>query len=137
MVEVQQMIYKTYSRQDGLVANQVRTVTQDLQGFIWIATWDGLSKYDGNKFTNFNTSTGLAFDVINDLYVDEKNSFYVAKNNAHTQIIRDNKLSGSLPDSITINKFIQSDSTTYAISDHIGISLSRIILLVSYVTGMP
>jgi len=31
-----------------------------IKGFIWIATWEGLSKYDGYRFTNFSKANGLS-----------------------------------------------------------------------------
>jgi len=49
----QQLIFKTYTVEGGLVSNPVRRIYQDNKGFIWIATLEGLSKYDGNKFTNY------------------------------------------------------------------------------------
>ena len=40
-------IIKKYTTEQGLPHNDVRAIAQDQQGFIWIATWDGLSRYDG------------------------------------------------------------------------------------------
>src|SRR5262245_34576495 len=77
----QQLIFKNYSMQDGLVANSVRCIYQDAKGFIWIGTWQGLSKYDGNKFTNFSTANGLSFDFVNDIKEINTGSLYVALNN--------------------------------------------------------
>ncbi|MCB0686575.1 MAG: hypothetical protein KDC53_08620 [Saprospiraceae bacterium] len=121
----QQSIFETYSIQDGLVANQIRKITQDTEGFIWIATWEGLSKYNGHKFTNYSSSTGLTFDLINDLYIDDDQTIYVAENNHHIDVIVDNQLSTPLTDSITVNKFIKSGSATYAITDDLGILIFK------------
>ena len=125
LMKAQQVMFKTYTTQDGLVANQVRKVTQDAEGFIWIATWEGLSKYDGHRFTNFNTTNGLSFDLVNDLYVDDENRIYVAENDGHIDIITHSQLSTPLTDSVTINKFIKSDSTVYAVTDYHGIAFLR------------
>ena len=35
---------------DGLPNNSVRYLYQDSKGFLWLATLNGLSRYDGNSF---------------------------------------------------------------------------------------
>ena len=41
---------------DGLSQNSVSSIMQDKQGFMWIATGDGLNRYDGNTFKIFRFS---------------------------------------------------------------------------------
>lgn len=36
--------------EDGLSQNMIRNIIQDSRGFIWIATWNGLNRYDGYEF---------------------------------------------------------------------------------------
>ena len=35
---------------DGLPNNSIRYIYQDSKGFLWLATLNGLSRYDGNSF---------------------------------------------------------------------------------------
>lgn len=42
-----------YTYSDGLPNNSVRSFLQDRQGFLWLATLNGLSRYDGSGFSNF------------------------------------------------------------------------------------
>lgn len=44
--------------EQGLSSSAVRSIQQDSAGFLWIATWDGLYRYDGHEFRNFNHSPG-------------------------------------------------------------------------------
>lgn len=44
--------------EDGLANNSVRYLFQDSKGFVWMATLDGLSRYDGHSFTNFRPGMG-------------------------------------------------------------------------------
>ena len=44
-----------FSTEDGLCSNAVSMISQDDLGFIWIATWNGLSRYDGYHFYNYKT----------------------------------------------------------------------------------
>src|SRR5207247_5192689 len=84
----QQSIFKTYTVSDGLVNNSVRKVFQDSKGFLWIATWEGLSKYDGNRFTNFTESNGLSHNLVNDVAETKDGDIYVAMNNGSVDVIR-------------------------------------------------
>ncbi len=36
-----------------------RNIIQDSKGFFWLATWDGIIRYDGTSFTNFTNKEGL------------------------------------------------------------------------------
>lgn len=45
-----------YTTEDGLPHNAISNIIQDKQGYIWLATWDGLSRFDGYNFVNYRTS---------------------------------------------------------------------------------
>ncbi len=64
----QQPIIISYSLQDGMVSNNVRRIFQDSRGFIWIGTWEGISHYNGHKFTNYSTLNGLSHSLVNDFF---------------------------------------------------------------------
>lgn len=46
----------TLSSNDGLSQQDVECILQDQLGFIWIGTYDGLNRYDGNNFILFRHS---------------------------------------------------------------------------------
>lgn len=50
-----QAIQSHYSTTEGLCSNAVSDIKQDDYGYIWIATWNGLSRYDGYTFYNYPT----------------------------------------------------------------------------------
>jgi len=47
--------YSTYS---GLPQRTVVNIVQDVKGFIWLSTWNGLSKFDGYTFKNYKAYPG-------------------------------------------------------------------------------
>ena len=46
-----------YDISDGLPHNEINEIVKDNSGFVWIATENGLSRYDGYNFVNFNSTT--------------------------------------------------------------------------------
>ncbi len=67
---------------DGLSQNSVLAITQDATGFMWLATENGLNRYDGNGFRVFQRqrSEGAAFtnDFATGLAVDAANNLWIA-----------------------------------------------------------
>ena len=63
--------------EEGLPQSFVSGIAQDKDGFLWLATLDGLSRYDGRKFRTFRynpgDSTGLAANAIYYLYPQSNN----------------------------------------------------------------
>ena len=45
--------FSRFSEQDGLPNSAVNAITQDENGFIWIGTEEGLSRFDGYTFKNY------------------------------------------------------------------------------------
>lgn len=50
-VESQNLPNRRYTTADGLVADRITCAVQDDKGFMWVGTYFGLSRYDGNRFT--------------------------------------------------------------------------------------
>ena len=87
----QQVFFKSYTVQDGLVANPVRCIYQDNKGFIWIGTFEGVSRYDGYKFTNYTTANGLSHNFINSFY-QLGDQLLIAENNGAIDIVENNRI---------------------------------------------
>lgn len=64
--------YEHYAVNNGLPSHTVYAAHEDLQGFLWICTDAGVSRFDGNTFTNFSVNDGLGDNEIVDLRVDSK-----------------------------------------------------------------
>ena len=47
-----------YSTSDGMASNAVAQIVQDDYGYVWLATWNGLSRFDGYHFYNYKTGAG-------------------------------------------------------------------------------
>ena len=47
-----------FSDADGFSEALVTHIIQDSKGYIWLATWDGLRRYDGYRFLSFKARPG-------------------------------------------------------------------------------
>jgi ligand-binding sensor domain-containing protein/putative methionine-R-sulfoxide reductase with GAF domain len=67
--------FRHIGRADGLLHNDVYSIAQDHKGFIWIATANGLQRYDGSSFINFTEMLKGYTESRNEgafLYADKK-----------------------------------------------------------------
>lgn len=65
-------LFKSYSTRDGLSSYYSRKIAEDQYGFIWIATQDGLNRFDGRRFIQFskNTPEKLCGNDVTDIVID-------------------------------------------------------------------
>lgn len=66
-----QTIY--YTTRDGLPSNALYRTAIDKRGFLWIATENGLGRFDGKNFKTYTTAEGLTDNEVVDLYIDSSN----------------------------------------------------------------
>ncbi|WP_152593773.1 EAL domain-containing protein [Thalassotalea sp. ND16A] len=73
--------FQQLSIEQGLSQSTVYSIAQDQQGFIWLATQDGLNKYDGYDFTYYrnvlNTQDSLLNNLVRVVFVDSQNTLWV------------------------------------------------------------
>lgn len=60
----QQYHMRHFGVEDGLPSSEAYDVMQDREGFIWISTDRGLSRYDSYSFRNFSTADGLTDNTV-------------------------------------------------------------------------
>jgi signal transduction histidine kinase/ligand-binding sensor domain-containing protein/CheY-like chemotaxis protein/AraC-like DNA-binding protein len=47
-------VHESWTVRDGLPVNFITALLQDRQGYLWLATMDGVARFDGVRFTIFN-----------------------------------------------------------------------------------
>lgn len=57
-----------YNSENGLPHDLCYQVIQDKDGYIWLGTDNGLVKFNGNNFQNFNRNQGLANNFVIDVF---------------------------------------------------------------------
>jgi len=71
---------RVFSVDSELSSSLINDIYQDHKGYIWIATEDGLNKYDGAKFViykrNVQDSTSILNNYVKSIYEDENKNLY-------------------------------------------------------------
>lgn len=76
--EAQNMIFRHYDTANGLSQNTVNSIVQDRQGFMWFATKDGLTRFDGLRFRVFRmTEYGLPSNFVNTICEDTDGNIWI------------------------------------------------------------
>lgn len=70
-------VKKRYTTADGLGGDVIRSITCDNYGNMWFGTTDGISRYDGNSFTNYDNKQGLASNNVYSLIADKAGHLWV------------------------------------------------------------
>ena len=70
-----------FSTENGMSSNAIAGIYQDDYGFLWVATWNGLSRYDGYNFYNYRTGNGSRIknlhNRIYDLAIDQSQNIWM------------------------------------------------------------
>lgn len=67
---------------DGLPSNTVNRMAEDRYGYLWIATNDGLARYDGRNYRIWRSEDGLRDNRIWSVLVDARNELWIGTENA-------------------------------------------------------
>jgi diguanylate cyclase (GGDEF)-like protein len=60
----QQLNIHTYTNGDGLPQQQIFALHQDATGYLWLGSFGGASRYDGQRFRTFNLADGLRSNFV-------------------------------------------------------------------------
>ena len=67
-----------YDNTNGLPTSEANAIAQTSEGFIWIGSYGGLIRYDGNTFERMDSTTGVGSVV--SLHVDSMDRLWIGTN---------------------------------------------------------
>lgn len=70
--------FTNYSYSQALINDNTRCFVQDNENNIWIGSSSGITVFDGNNFSQFNTENGLGGNTIYDFLVHSNGDVYAA-----------------------------------------------------------
>ena len=70
--------FEIYSKENGLIADNIQTILEDKEGSLWIGTYGGgLHRLRDGKFTMYSTQDGVSSDLINSIFVDKSDALWI------------------------------------------------------------
>jgi len=60
-----------------LIYHDITAIAVDKSGNVWLGTSYGVSKFDGQHFTNFTIKNGLISNNVNSIAVDNQNTIWI------------------------------------------------------------
>ncbi|MCX6280328.1 MAG: histidine kinase [Bacteroidetes bacterium] len=81
-----------YKTSDGLASSTIYEIIQDRDGFIWFATMNGMSRFDGKRFTTFRTNEGLNSNSIISLVEGPNGELYIGNYEKGINVLRNGKI---------------------------------------------
>ncbi|MBD0822854.1 two-component regulator propeller domain-containing protein [Aestuariibaculum marinum] len=78
----QDLKFEYFNVQSGLSNNAITDLAKDSLGYIWVSTFDGLNRYNGNEFFSFKKETDtlntINYNFIHEIKVNSKNELLIA-----------------------------------------------------------
>lgn len=97
-----------YGVKEGLAQSKVYSVVQDNQGYLWIGTESGITRYDGVTFINYTTEDGLAEGGIKSLFKDSRGIIWMGHKTGGISVVKDEKIFRH-----PLSEFIKGDVTGF------------------------
>jgi ligand-binding sensor domain-containing protein/two-component sensor histidine kinase len=76
-LKADQLPARAYTTADGLPVNRMNDILADRLGFLWFASEEGLTRFDGYQFQTFGTADGLPSKAITALLQDHDGTYWL------------------------------------------------------------
>ncbi len=84
--------WRNYTTDDGLPSSEVHYCLETTDGYIWFATDNGLSRFDGYEFKNYGIKEGLGDPVIFYMQLDPEGKLWMATMSAELFYMEDDRI---------------------------------------------
>ena len=121
----QEYRFNQYTSENGISQNFIYSIHQDAQGYLWIGTGEGLSRFDGKNFKNYTVANGLAEDVITSSFEADNGTVWFGHNEGGITKFKDGEFktitSKSAHVTGKINSFTQAGKSIFFVSQNQGV----------------
>ncbi|SFC63414.1 Two component regulator propeller [Flexibacter flexilis DSM 6793] len=88
----QTLTFKHYNRASGLSSDYIFNIYQDSKGYIWFATDNGVSRYNGQYFDRYSTNEGLSANLVYHVLEDNAGQIWFGTYEGGASILKDGKI---------------------------------------------
>jgi|WetSurMetagenome_2_1015567.scaffolds.fasta_scaffold03932_3 ligand-binding sensor domain-containing protein/serine phosphatase RsbU (regulator of sigma subunit) len=118
----QEYNFRSFNTEDGLSQSYVYSIIQDAQGYLWVGTGNGLSRFNGFEFNNYTTSDSLSDNFITCSISDGEGIWVGHMNGGLSHYIRKrfNGIKIPQPDASRLTHFAKSPGGRIWVSSYSG-----------------
>jgi PAS domain S-box-containing protein len=123
-----QLGVERWGREDGLGASWVRDIAEAPDGFLWVATSSGLSRFDGRRFRHYDAmnSAGLPHSGIAALASGRDGRLWIGLEFGGVRVMRDGKIASApeargLPEDIPVRDVVEGEDGTLWVGTERGL----------------
>ncbi len=99
----QKLPFVNYTTDDGLSQSTVNSILQDKKGYLWFATWSGISRFDGKIFTYYTSEDGLVNNGVLSMLEDNQGDLWFGTYNGVSKLAGDTWTSFTTEDGLPGN----------------------------------
>ena len=111
----QALTFRSWQREQGLPQNSVRALAQTRDGYLWIGSDDGVTRFDGLRFASFGLREGLRSGSARVLFEDSQGALWIGTLNGGLTRWQDGQFT-----TFTLKDGLPSDSITALAEDRDG-----------------
>lgn len=121
--QAQQLSFEKITTKNGLSSNNVLGITKDPQGYLWLATNLGISRYDGYQFQPFgalSSPNGIGISTNGILWFSNEKGLYSLDTKSLALSLKiANKLNDNIPDNDHYNSiFVDNQGVVWSTDIH-------------------
>jgi len=113
-----------YDISNGLPTSEANAIVQSDDGFIWIGSYSGLIRYDGNSFLRYDASSGVSSVV--SLFADSRDRIWVGTNDSGVAVLEDEQFTFYTREdglnSVTIRSITEDEDGYILIATTLGVA---------------
>ena len=122
--------FQQISLKEGLSNSSVFDILQDKQGCLWLATGNGLDKYDGYKFTTYihkrDDQNSLQDNTLWSLHSNDENKLWIGTSRGLTLFDKRTCTFSNFPygkkgNKMAVNKIIELNNKTLVLATNLGL----------------
>jgi ligand-binding sensor domain-containing protein/serine phosphatase RsbU (regulator of sigma subunit) len=122
-IYAQKLQFDNYDIRNGLPSNVIMDIIQDKKGYMWFATQNGVSRYDGYRFINYGIQDGLPFIETECIMEDTRGRIWVGTLGGGIAVFTNGKWSymnkeHGLADNLVTRIFEDHDRTLWCYSEN-------------------
>lgn len=87
---ITQYVYDRWTAESGLPQSSVLAIAQTPDGYLWLGTEEGILRFDGARFVNFNkrNTPGLESEEVDALLVDHRGNLWIGTRGGGLTLLR-------------------------------------------------